>query len=137
MERVIDGFFYGLFMDVEILQKSGAAPVNPRRAYVDGFRLRIADRATLVPESGRRSFGMLIGLTHTELDRLYSTTGLEVYRPEPVLARVIDGPEIAALSYNLPAEPPREQRNANYAARLQSLLRRLDFPAEYIDSLGC
>lgn len=63
-ERRIDGFFYGLFMDAGVLQSKGVAPVNPRKAYVDDFALRIGDRATLIPSAGARSYGMLYALTH-------------------------------------------------------------------------
>ncbi len=56
-ERRIDGFFYGLFMDSEVLRDSQVMGVNPRRAYVDGYALRIGRRATLVPSSGARAYG--------------------------------------------------------------------------------
>src|ERR1700740_1431181 len=42
-ERRVDGFLYGLFMDVAVLGKSGVIPVNPRRAYVNAFALRIGN----------------------------------------------------------------------------------------------
>ena|ERR1700728_3095726 len=135
-ERIIESFFYGLFMDVAILKKSHVSPINPRRAYVDGFGLRIGDRATLVPDLGGRSYGMLIGLTHIELDRLYAAPGLEQYRPEPVLAQVIGGSAAPALCYNLLDEPPIDRRNPEYAARLQHVLRELGFPTGYIESLS-
>lgn len=48
-DRRLDVFFYGLFMEVAVLRKIGLTPVNPRRAYVEGFALRIGQRATLVP----------------------------------------------------------------------------------------
>jgi hypothetical protein len=134
-ERIINGFFYGLFMDVGILRKSNVSPINPRRAYVDGFALRIGDRASLIPQSGSRAYGMLIGLTHAEFERLYTAAGLENYRPEPVLAQVIDGSAIPALCYNLLVEPPRGQRNVDYTSRLQKVLRELEFPTEYVESL--
>jgi hypothetical protein len=89
-DRSVDAFFYGLFMDVEILRENQVTPVNPRPASVEGFVLRIGKRATLLPSPGGRAFGMLISLTHRELGRLYSGTGLEQYRPEAVLARVDD-----------------------------------------------
>jgi hypothetical protein len=135
-DRIIDSFFYGLFMDVAILKKSNVSPINPRRAYVDGFALRIGDRATLVPDLGGRCYGMLIGLTHVELDRLYAAPGLEQYRPEPVLAQVMGGSEVPALCYNLLVEPAKHQRNPDYAARLQHVLRELDFPTDYVESLS-
>ena len=135
-DRVIDVFFYGLFMDVSILRQRHVSPRNPRRAYVEGFGIRIGDRATLVPDARSHSFGMLIGMTHAELDLLYSAPGLEEYRPEAVLAQVMNGPAVPALCYNLPTEPSKEQRNPNYAAQLQGILSKLGFPAEYIESLA-
>ena len=83
-DRRIDAFFYGLFMDLDILREGGVAPINPRRAYVDDFALRIGQRATLLPSAGARAYGMLFALTHAELDRLYAAPGLEQYRPEAV-----------------------------------------------------
>jgi hypothetical protein len=40
-ERRLDCFFYGLFMDIDILRESQVAAVKPRRAFVDGYALRI------------------------------------------------------------------------------------------------
>lgn len=81
-DRRIDGFFYGLFMDQGTLRDAGVAPLNPRRAYVEDFALRIGQRATLIPSPGARVYGMLFGLTHSEFDRLYAAPGLGRYRPE-------------------------------------------------------
>ncbi|HEY7886890.1 MAG TPA: gamma-glutamylcyclotransferase family protein [Steroidobacteraceae bacterium] len=134
-ERRIDGFFYGLFMDVGVLRNSGVVPVNPRKAYVDGFALRVGNRATLVSSAGARAYGMLIALTHQELERLYSAPGLEQYRAEPVLAQRIDGSPVPALCYNLLAEPRPDERNPDYAVRLQRVLRELGFPAGYVNSI--
>jgi hypothetical protein len=135
-ERRLDGFFYGLFMDVAVLRNSGVIPMDPRRAYVDDFALRIGNRATLVPSSGARAYGMLIALTHPELDQLYGAPGLEQYRPEAVLARLVDGGSVPALCYNLLTEPKADERNSDYAARLQQVLLNLRFPADYINSIS-
>jgi len=134
-ERRIDGFFYGLFMDVGILRNSSVVPVNPRKAYVDGFALRIGNRATLVPSAGARAYGMLIALTHPELERLYGAPGLDQYRAEAVLACCLDGDPVPALCYNLLVEPRADERNPDYAVRLQQVLRHLNFPAEYVNSI--
>lgn len=104
-ERRIDGFFYGLFMDVGVLRNSAVAPVNPRKAYVDGFALRIGNRATLVPAASARAYGMVIALTRPELEKLYSAPGLDQYRAEAVLACCLDGGAVPALCYNLLIEP--------------------------------
>ena len=133
--RQIDGFFYGLFMDAEVLRQAGTKPANFRRAYVEDFALRIGQRATLVPSSGARAWGMLIALTHAELDRLYGAPGLEVYRPEAVVAHSFEGEATPALCYNLVQAPEPHERNTEYAMRLQSVLENLGFPVEYVESV--
>ena len=135
-DRPVDVFFYGLFMDVDILREKQVTPINPRRAYVDGFALRIGERATLLPSMGARSFGMLISITDRELGRLYSGPGLEHYRPEAVLVRILAGELAPALCYNLPDAPLPHERNPDYAARLQAVLRKLNFPPEYVGSVS-
>ena len=134
--RHIDAFFYGLFMDVEVLRESGVAPLDPRRAYVDGFALRLGRRATLLPLAGARAYGMIYALTHAELERLYTAPGLEQYRPEAVLARPLEGTPVPALCYNLREAPPPHERNPEYAARLQGALTRLGFPHDYVASVA-
>jgi hypothetical protein len=133
--RKVDGFFYGLFMDVDILRENAVTAVNPRRAYVDGYALRIGRRATLVPVEGARSYGVVFALTHDDLDRLYSPPGLMDYRPEAVLVSMLDGGSLPALCYNLLEQPEPDERNVAYAARLRETLGRLKFPSEYIASL--
>ena len=133
--RQVDAFFYGLFMDVEVLRQSGAKPANPRRAYVAEFALRIGQRATLVPSPGARAYGMLIALTHAELERLYNAPGLEHYRPEAVLAQPLEGIAVPALCYNLLQAPEAHERNPDYARRLKSVLTKLGFPEDYVASI--
>jgi hypothetical protein len=135
-DRRIDGFFYGLFIDHEILRETGVEPINPRRAYVEEFALRIGHRATLIPSPGARVYGMLFALRHSELDRLYTAPGLEQYRPEAILAQPLAGMPTPALCYNLREAPRPDERNPEYAARLQRVLAMLDFPAEYVASVG-
>ncbi len=135
-DRRIDGFFYGLFMDSGILRNSHVAAVNPRRAYVDDYALRIGRRATLVPASGARAYGMVYALTHDELERLYTAPGLEQYRPEAILTHLLAGGTSPALCYNLRQAPGPDESNAEYAARLKATLHRLDFPPDYVASVA-
>jgi hypothetical protein len=135
-DRQVDAFFYGLFMDVDVLRQSGAKPANPRRAYVAEFALRIGQRATLVPSPGARAYGMLIALTHAELDRLYRAPGLEHYRPEAVLAQPLEGIAMPALCYNLLQAPESHERNPDYALRLKRVLTKLGFPGDYVASVA-
>ncbi len=134
--RRVDGFFYGLFMDSDILMESQVAATHPRRAYVEDFELRIGERATLVPAAGARAYGMVLALTRYDLDKLYSAPGLEAYRPEAVIAHSLEGQVVPALCYNLREEPGPGETNVDYAARLREVLGKLDFPPEYIETIS-
>ena len=132
----IEAFFYGLFMDVDVLRQAGAEPSNLRRAYVANFALHIGHRATLAPFPGARAYGMLMTLTPEELERLYAAPGLEHYRPETVMVQPLEGNAVPALCYNLTKLPAPHERNPEYAARLQGVLTKLGFPAGYVASVG-
>ena len=135
-DRRLEAFFYGLYMDLDVLREAGVVPIAPRQAFVDNFALRIGLRATLLPAAGARAYGMLYTVTHDELDRLYTAPGLEQYRPEAVLARPLDGAPIPALCYNLREAPQPHERNPDYALRLQRALDKLGFPPEYVASVS-
>jgi hypothetical protein len=134
--RSIDVFFYGLFMDADVLRRAGVTPSNPRHAFVDGFALRIGQRATLVPCPGARAYGMLYALTHADLERLYSAPGLDHYHSEAVIAQPLDGAIVAALCYNLARAPQPHERDPEYAERLQGVLTKLGFPSDYVASVA-
>jgi hypothetical protein len=51
-ERRVEVFFYGLFMDEELLHGKGLEPEGGEIAVIEGFALRIGQRAALV-QSGR------------------------------------------------------------------------------------
>ncbi|MGW8369549.1 MAG: hypothetical protein ACWGPN_12840 [Gammaproteobacteria bacterium] len=131
----VDGFFYGLFMDSDLLRADRIFPENPRRAYVDDFELRIGQRATLIRRIGARSYGMIFALTQAEIDRMYAGPGLAQYRPETVTAQPFHGEAVPALCYNLIEAPTSDESNAEYAAHLREVLDKLGFPQSYIRSV--
>ena len=134
--RQVDVFFFGLFMDEDVLRGRETQPVNPRRGHVEGFALRIGRRAALVPRPGALAHGMVFGLTNEELERLYAEPGLDRYRPQAVLVRLAEGGVIPALCYNLPEAPQPAEGREEYAARLRDVLTRLGFPKEYVASVS-
>lgn len=133
--RRINVFFYGLFMDEELLRAEGVQPASPRRACVRGFALRIGRRATLVPAPDARAHGVVMALSHEEIERLYAEPGVRMYRPEAVVAELADGVQIPALCFNLQDAPEPGESNAAYAQKLRELARRLGLPAEYVDRM--
>lgn len=134
-KRRVDVFFYGLFMDGDALRAQGFDPREPRRAQVDGMALRLGERATLVPARGATVHGVLMKLSHAEIDRLYAEPSVAAYRAEPVSARTQDG-VVPALCFNLPESPPADSSNAGYAAQLVAVAQRMRLPETYIRSIG-
>ena len=134
-ERRIAVLFYGLFMDVTILKDRNVYPARVRRASVPGFTLRIGKRAALVPDPQGRAHGMLMQLTHEEIDTLYSDPTVSMYRPEAVLCEEIDGVVEPALCFNLPSPPQMGESNAQYAEKLRTLAKKLQLPSDYIGAI--
>ncbi len=133
--RRIEVFFYGLFMDAGLLRRKGTDPVKIRHACVPGFALRIGQRATLLSNPRARTYGMLMELTHAEIERLYSDASVSAYRPEAVLCELADGSHVPALCFNLIVPPAPEEANSQYAAKLRDLARRLELPSDYVESI--
>lgn len=133
--RRIAVFFYGLFMDVNLLKKKGARPVRVRRARLPGFQLRIGQRATLLPDSESCAYGLVMELMHSEVERLYSEASVRAYQPEAVLVELADGSRVPALCFNLSTPPGPEEANPEYAAKLRDLARKLGLPKTYADTI--
>src|SRR3954453_3407633 len=113
-QRRADVFFYGLFMDQDLLRAKGVQPERVERASLSGMSLRIGERAALVPAPGEEVHGIIMSLTVAELERLYSEPSVAMYRSQAVLVCPESGGVTAALCYNLPDPPVAEVRNPDY-----------------------
>jgi hypothetical protein len=133
--KTIDVFFYGLFMDEDLLRAKSVQPQASRKAVVPGWRLAIGRRAMLLREFGAQAFGMVFAMTEEEAESLYAEPGLELYRPEPVIAGFEDGAFAEVTTFNLSDAPAAGEANPEYAAKLRAVLERLGFPAEYVRSV--
>ncbi|HJX97992.1 MAG TPA: gamma-glutamylcyclotransferase family protein [Chthoniobacterales bacterium] len=133
--RRLDVFFYGLFMDQDLLRAKGVQPTFLRSALVEGFALRIGERASLVPDESGRVHGVVMSLSHDELEKLYSEPSVRAYRPEAVLERLGNDEIIAALCFNLPQPPSPAERNPEYAAKLRVVAQRIGLPVDYVASI--
>lgn len=127
-DKLHDVFFYGLFMDERILREKGVHPQASRKAVVHGYQLRIGQRAMMVPRASSKVFGMVHSLTECEINSLYAEPGLQMYRPETVVARFENGSTSALTTYNLQEASADEESNAEYVAKLRVVLERLGFP---------
>jgi len=127
-------FFYGLFMDELLLASKGIEPAQATIGFVDGYRLRIGRRATLVPEQASRAYGVLMTIGRDEATALYADASVADYVPEAVSVTLPGGIVEPAICYNLP--PAKlEGANSAYADLLLQLATKLGFPDEYLDTI--
>lgn len=121
-------FFYGLFMDERVLREKGIQPHASRKAVLNGYRLTIGERAMLFPDPSSQAFGMVHVLTERETNLLYAEPGLDMYRPETVIATFEDGSTRAVTTFNLQQTTTEAKFNVEYAKKLKSILEHLGFP---------
>lgn len=127
-------FFYGLFMDESLLEGKGVHVSESKVAVLEGYKLQIGRRATLVRDPTARSFGVVGRLTRQDAKLLYSEESVADYVAEPVSVTLPDGTNEAAVCYNLPAEK-LEGTNPDYADALLQLAGALGFPDEYQEEI--
>lgn len=127
-------FFYGLFMDISLLQEKGFAPSEPVMAYVDGFGLRIGDRATLVKSENERAYGLIMTLTNKELLSLYGESSVADYVPEKIEVFDSNNMTVEVTVYNLPSAL-LSGRNKSYARSLTVVAKNAGLPDGYINEI--
>ena len=131
-------FFYGSYINVDVLAEVDLIPAEVEVARLSGYDLRIAPLANLVPSTERSVYGILATATHRELHRLYVEHAQGVlggtYEPEAVLAESRDGrwrPALCYLAHNMDEAEPA----ADYVGRIARPARQLGFPAWYCERI--
>jgi hypothetical protein len=128
-------FFYGSYMNFDVLAEVGLSPREWEVASLPGFDIVIGPRANLVRAERAVVWGVNATATHAELDRLYSAHAKallgETYLPEAVLTHAASGLLRPAMTYVCPHMEPRPADRA-YVERIAGPARRLGFPAWYV-----
>lgn len=124
-------FFYGLFMDRDLLAEKRVAARSAVVGFVEGYRLRIGERATLQRSAGARAYGVMMEVSAGELENLYAEASVADYVPEVVIVKFMDGGQSSARCYNLPHHKVTGA-NKRYAGALVELAGRLGLPESYI-----
>ena len=127
-------FFYGLFMDESLLTAKGIVPSEVHLGFVDGFRLRIGERATLLHDPEGRAYGAMMDIAPGDATELYSEKSVADYLPEPVIVELMDGSKAEATCYNLPGDKTTGT-NQKYAESLLVVAAKLGLPDSYLDEI--
>lgn len=136
-EPSVSVFYYGSYMNREVLAEADLFPDELRVARLSGFDIGIEPLANLVVSDEHRVYGLLARATHAELDRLYRHArhvlgGL--YLPFPVLAEELDGRLVPSLCYIAPKLSPGPA-DPGYVDRILAPAREFGFPSWYVDRL--
>ena len=127
-------FFYGLFMDEALLKDKGFHPTKPVLGYVEGYGLKIGERATLVKSTGQRAYGSIMALNKGELGSLYGESSVADYLPEEIIVTTFKNVSLKVVVYNLPLEKLAGQ-NKQYAQLLAKTATEVGLPKEYIQEI--
>jgi len=124
-------FFYGLFMDETLLARRGIKPASSVPGCVNGYVLRIGERATLAKDREACAYGVLMELGASDVKDLYSEESVADYLPESLEIELSDGSTVEATCYNLP-EDKVQGTNRAYAAALLELATNIRLPDTYL-----
>ena len=130
--RLQEVFFYGLYMDPEILKSKGVNPRNPRLGIAKGYKLRVGQMATLLRDEESEAYGIIYSLTHAEINSLYWGAGLDTYISEALHIETENGKSIAALCCNLLIPPKENESNPEYYAKLVECMKKYNVPTPKI-----
>ena len=131
-------FFYGSFINRDVLARAGYRPQKMDVARLDGFDIALRPLATLIRSDRHFIYGVLTTATHVELERLYGEDWVRAYLPEAVIVTTRDGAIHPALCYIAPSRTGCSTGEAPFERYLDHIIepaRQLGFPAWYIERL--
>ncbi len=131
-------FFYGGYMDADVLRAAGTSPEYCEAGFVDELALTIGPIANMEEKEGSRAYGLLCRLSHADLDVLYGGDPAALkgiaYLPEAVLVKTMDGRAIPAITY-VCAPLSGEVPDPAYVGRLAKGAEKLGLPSDYLDHI--
>jgi hypothetical protein len=127
-EAIVAVFFYGLFMDAELLRARGIAPRATRVVSVADHVICLGIKAMLLPAPNRRAWGVLHVIGRREFDCLYAN--LQDYLEVTVLVQDHDGSTSPAVAMIHRDPPVGSAEDPAYAVSWRALAMRLRLPNE-------
>jgi len=131
-------FFYGLYMDFDILRERGLRVQQWEVAKLDGYEFCIGSWGYLKQSDSQSVYGVAVYATRKEVSDLYApaTNTLPLdYFPEPVLLESAPGRLRKALCYIAINEPDTNTVNLDYFNGMVKLAQHFQFPDWYVKRL--
>ncbi|HXI86330.1 MAG TPA: gamma-glutamylcyclotransferase [Parvularculaceae bacterium] len=130
-------FFYGTFMNADVLEKHGLGSKNTAPAKLLDYELTIRPRVNLRKRENKVVYGATTSLAHDDVSSLYD--GLQknfglVYRPYAVLAHYTNHSFAPALCYVADSMEDGEP-DEGYIRQMAECAELAGAPNEYIDHI--
>src|SRR4051812_25379053 len=98
-DYTVKAFFYGSFIRSDVQSKSGFYPKLIEVGRLSGFDIHICPHAALSRSDKDSVYGIVVDITHPQLDAMYSAPGVGIFLPEAVLVETRDRKMLPALCY--------------------------------------
>ncbi len=132
--KKIDVFFYGSYINFEVLKEVDLVLDNWEAAKLNGYDIVIQPRANLVPSDETCVYGIVAHATHIELESLYKHAKEilgEVYLPEAVLVETENSKWQPTLCYICHDMKPKDA-DPEYVYRIAGPAIEFGFPDWYV-----
>src|SRR2546425_11798903 len=113
---VLKVFFYGSFMDLEVLRTRGVVPRTVETAELKDWNITFSPMATLVQSRGDSVYGTIAELFQTDIQTLYSTDDLKHYPPVNITVATKHNKLVPAQAYI--CKPGTQRPSAEYLQRV-------------------
>lgn len=133
-ERKVWVFFYGSFINLDVLARGGLIPDKVEMACLWGYDIRIQPLANLIRSPRHCVYGLACHASPLDLMSLYGQSWVGTYWPEAVLVEIDGGGLLAALCYISPPRPV-EAASDDYIDRIVEPAREYGFPQWYIERI--
>src|SRR2546425_11526179 len=113
---VLKVFFYGSFMDLEVMRTRGVVPRTVETAELKDWNITFSPMATLVQSKGDSFLGTIAELFQTEIQTLYSTDDLKHYHPADVTVATKHNKRVRTQAYI--CKPGTQKPSVTYLQRV-------------------
>jgi hypothetical protein len=129
-------FFYGLFMDVNLLRERGCTPLSDTLARLDDYRLVVGQaKSTVVRSAGDSVWGRAMDIEDVELATLYAGEQYASYVATPVALKLATAKRCEAVCFIRPRVPGDDAPDPAYLAALIHTAQAVGLPDEYVQTI--
>ena len=127
-------FFYGSFMDLEVLRTLGVVPRTFETAELKNWSITFSPMATLVQGEGDFVYGTIAELSLDEVRMLYSRGDLKRYYPVDITVSTKGNELVPVLCY-ISKRGTEQKLSVEYLQRVIQAAKNLGFPPAYLAKL--